>query len=476
MIQPVLALLIASSGLASAQAAPENADPVALVRQLGSGKYAEREVASQALDALGAEALPHLFSALGGPLEVSQRAKKLIHKIQDREFLRQARGVTLVKWDFRDKAITEVLEETEKSGVSYLLQTSRDKLAAEKITFKVDGVPFWEAWERLCRASKLEEPLHAPPLGPAKKGRSRPFDYASFPGVKGLERDTALREALILTRDKTSAVAADNSGAVRVRGIGLGEVLLLECRPQPGLDWLALEDVEIRGLTAADGKEIKPGESLLEQHEATVRLTRENWDHFFEHRARRDRPVWPCDSVLLPLPTPHAGGNGWQVIRGAVHARLLRTQTEICLEDVASKEGKSWQNTSGLHGTVLQSRISDDGRLCLWLHLENHEKWVADYPGPLVRKIRPGVVAFRGPGEIAADMLQVLDNKGRPLPRVYASALAREDGKGVELDVQYQVPGGDETFRLLMLRQQAVTVDFPFILRDVPVIAPVGKK
>src|SRR5687767_5044532 len=104
-----------SSSLRGTGTPSKTPDPAALIRQLASEKYAEREAATHALDALGPKALPALFKALDGPLEVSQRAKKLIHKIQERQFLDDVRKPRLIQWDIKDRSIGEVLEEAQKN-------------------------------------------------------------------------------------------------------------------------------------------------------------------------------------------------------------------------------------------------------------------------------------------------------------------------------------------------------------------------
>ena len=57
----------------------------ALIEQLGSRKFSDREQANKELDALGAAALPGLKKASeGDDLETSRRAKEIIRRIEDR--------------------------------------------------------------------------------------------------------------------------------------------------------------------------------------------------------------------------------------------------------------------------------------------------------------------------------------------------------------------------------------------------------
>lgn len=59
------------------------ASPAELVQRLGAGRYAEREAASEALEALGAEALPALRAARDDPdAEIRRRAGELSRRIE----------------------------------------------------------------------------------------------------------------------------------------------------------------------------------------------------------------------------------------------------------------------------------------------------------------------------------------------------------------------------------------------------------
>src|SRR4051794_2654771 len=65
------------------QTPDEKTDPAALAAQLGSGRYAEREAASESLLRLGRPALPVLREARSSrDMEVRNRAYNLIQRIE----------------------------------------------------------------------------------------------------------------------------------------------------------------------------------------------------------------------------------------------------------------------------------------------------------------------------------------------------------------------------------------------------------
>lgn len=449
-------------------------DVSTLIRQLGSAKYAEREMATRALEKLGAKALGHLQKALDERPEVSRRAKALIDKIQERTLQDAVRKPRVVRWEVEKDFALPVLEKAQKDwGVSVYLKTNREELAQRPMTLKTGELPFWEAWEKLLHKAGLVELVAAPSLGPAQPPpfpggqlSFRSYSYTKEPHARWLTSD-GLQETPVLIQETAPACPTDRSGAVRVRGMPLTStgtpLLLLEIRPQPGLGWLALEKVALEHVMMPGGKAVAISEDLQAMHDATARKTAMNWSHLLEHASRRDVPSWPCDTMILELP---GEAKEWTEVRGHLRARVYHAHVELCLDAATLQEGKTWKSTSGVRGKVTERRVADDGTLNLRLHLEEHDAWVAEYPGPTVRRVRPGVAAFVGPGDIAADLLQVLDSKGKSLPRIHVSASTADDGKGLNLELSYQAPlGGDEDYRLVALRYFASSVEFPFTLR-----------
>jgi hypothetical protein len=77
--------LLVGASLALPAAAPPSAPVKRLIRQLGSDSFDEREAASEALERIGAPALPELRKAAGNrDLEVRRRSARLVRAIQAR--------------------------------------------------------------------------------------------------------------------------------------------------------------------------------------------------------------------------------------------------------------------------------------------------------------------------------------------------------------------------------------------------------
>jgi hypothetical protein len=142
-------------------------DPAALVERLGAPRYAEREAAAQALEALGREALPALRSARrNDDPEVRARAAALLERIEAAAIIRPTR----VRLDFHDRPLGEILKNLEaQSAVPLLLFPTRgdpEALAVRSVTLHDrEPVSFWEAIDRLGRTASLRTELRPVPIG-----------------------------------------------------------------------------------------------------------------------------------------------------------------------------------------------------------------------------------------------------------------------------------------------------------------------
>ena len=143
--------MVALLGLAPAP------DPSALVEQLGSARYVERERAASGLLELGAGALPALRGARSArDAEVRTRASAILDRIESDLMVRP----TLVALDFRDRPLGEVIKAIgERGGVIFAVQpdANADAWKGRKITLQSEEpVPFLAAIDRLCAAAQVQ--------------------------------------------------------------------------------------------------------------------------------------------------------------------------------------------------------------------------------------------------------------------------------------------------------------------------------
>jgi hypothetical protein len=135
----------------------EPSDPASLVQRLGSGRYADREAATQALERLGRTALPALRAARDSrDLEIRNRAGVLIQKIEG-SLLTQP---TRIRLDFEHAPLTDVVRSlSQQAGFKFALYPDNlPKWKYQKVTLREpEPVPFWKAVDQLCDVAGLQQ-------------------------------------------------------------------------------------------------------------------------------------------------------------------------------------------------------------------------------------------------------------------------------------------------------------------------------
>jgi hypothetical protein len=132
------------------------ADPTALVAQLGSGRYAEREAAGKTLEQLGRPALSALRAVRDSrDPEIRNRAFNLIQKIEGALLTQPSR----VRLDFDNAPLTEIVKSlSQQTGFKVVLYPENfAKWKPQRVTLRqADPVPFWSAIDQLCAAAQLQ--------------------------------------------------------------------------------------------------------------------------------------------------------------------------------------------------------------------------------------------------------------------------------------------------------------------------------
>lgn len=121
-----------------------------LIEQLGAADYRQRDAAGQALQALGAKALPALQKAREHPdPEVRRRLAALIPQVENAAVLQPKRlTLTVTK-----KPLSKIFEEiTKQTGYKVEMWGGNDQ---QLYDFKCDNLTFWEAFDRLSQTCGL---------------------------------------------------------------------------------------------------------------------------------------------------------------------------------------------------------------------------------------------------------------------------------------------------------------------------------
>jgi hypothetical protein len=277
--------------------AAEKADAAAiakLIEQLGSDTFADRQKASDALDAIGEPALEALRKAAKSTdAEVRKRAGALVEKIEQRVKNTRVLGPKMVHLVYKNTPLTDAVADfAKKSGYAIVLHDPDSKLKGKRITLDTGNVTFWNAMEQFCvkggviesdpNAALMPAPrgggaiaapaLPAPPGGavpppapaakpPAKdggkQGKKEDKKEGKNPGVarpaspaavvpRGFQNWVSVVPGQItLMPGQRGATAVDTSSAVRIRAsdkksyrISDDEIaLVLEISPEPRLRW-----------------------------------------------------------------------------------------------------------------------------------------------------------------------------------------------------------------------------------------------
>jgi hypothetical protein len=150
--------------------------PSELVRQLGSARFAEREAAAAALEAMGADALPALRAASESKdSEIRTRAVALVAKIEWRALSR----ASPIRLDVADCPLDAVLEGFGFPSPSRMAwhPGTPEAVRQRRVTIREPGpLPFWSAIDRLCRAGEL----HYIPGSPGGPGSHHDPEFRLF--------------------------------------------------------------------------------------------------------------------------------------------------------------------------------------------------------------------------------------------------------------------------------------------------------
>jgi len=257
----LLLLGVVLSGLAAA-VPPAAAEPASeraqrLIERLGSEEFADREQATAALDALGADALPALRAGLNHPdQEVRRRCGDVLERVERRclsaAMLRPAR----LRLCYRDQPLKEVLRDvSRRTGYRVQLAGAAAHLADRRVTLDTGEADCWGALDRFFQLAGLTDG------DPDPKDHAQPVNLSSGPvPTLGKENPDGWRlpgEARrLVVRAGKERLPTFTSGALRLRALpppcpcgmpppGGGAPLTLEVRLQPGMDWLGVAQVRV---------------------------------------------------------------------------------------------------------------------------------------------------------------------------------------------------------------------------------------
>lgn len=142
-----------------------------LIAQLGSDDWRVRDEAQARLIGVGPAAVPMLRRAAEAPgvdPEVASRIRAALHRVE--RF-----SPTLVSLDVKGEHPREVFRQlAEQAGVTFTYADLR-RPGVLPVTIRLEGVPFWDAVQRVCRASRTSPGQWGNPHAIHIRGDSFPF-------------------------------------------------------------------------------------------------------------------------------------------------------------------------------------------------------------------------------------------------------------------------------------------------------------
>jgi hypothetical protein len=484
LLRTTLAALVALSAapLRGADGESEAARVAALVGQLGSTNFGERERAMRALDRQGAHALAALRAALRGPdAEVRRRAAELVARIEQRlenERVLRPRRVRLV---YKDTPLAEAVADfARQTGFPIRLHGDPARWAGRRVTLDTGDTTYWEALARFGAAAGLAEQ----PMAPLVASDERFIQRGGGRRILFLEEGRLgprypSDDAVLLEDGKPLPGPTYQAGALRLRVLpptagpapGARQVALtLEARTEPGLGWEKVVALRIHGVVDDCGQRLRQAGpyfgdgGALELGAEEVIMVWDGRSTLPTNRGRRHLPI-----------NLHLGERPARRLR-ELHGILgvwVRTPPEV-LATVEPILGAARRTVEGRGGTLLkvtEVRREEAGRYRLGVEVTSPPP-VSDLVWPALRVIRvnrgvPGKTLLAPKG--GNNPFTLLDDRGRPLTLASGEYTLEGDGLVKQFTLTY-LSGKDQgqPTRLLYTERRNAFIDVPFVLRDVP--------
>jgi hypothetical protein len=258
------ALAAAAVALGSGGAAPvPRASADALVDQLGSPRFTDREAAARALEALGPAAMPALEPGTrSGNPEISRRASEILARLRRQSDSSRLLAPKKVKLPYRDTPLGTALNDLKaRTGITLALDPDQVANPLRPVTVETEELPVWEAVEAFCKAAGLREVV-LPELPVPKMANTQRRGYYMPPPPP----PSAEAVAVTLADGRHRTLPGTRSTAVRVLALppsfpghrvylGAGQVVMnFDVAPTPGLNWQQVNGVRITKLIDEAGR------------------------------------------------------------------------------------------------------------------------------------------------------------------------------------------------------------------------------
>ena len=365
--------------------------PQALVAQLGSDHYPDREAAAKALEALGDAAAPALQAAAkSDDLTVRRTATSLLSKLDRAAESAKRLAPKTTSLSLKNVPLGSAVNTLKaRTGLNLVLDPTRVADPMRPVTCEVGERPVWEVVEEFCKAAGVREVFSADLEVPKPSSAGKPRYYSPPPAPP-------LADAVPVTLADGAAAPLPGSRATAVRVValpasypgnrvilGAGETTInFDVTPAPGLGWNEVVGVRVKRVVddagrvgcAATPRDSSPsgdtdpfGGGMVFMGGARVAM---RWDFDGNPIAPTSHPNPRAVPVPLKLATPDA--KSLKLLEGVVVGEVTVANQQLISVDVASKQtGTPLTGPGGLKLTVHEVRPAANGATIVRVSLES---------------------------------------------------------------------------------------------------------
>lgn len=487
--------------------AMEDAKPEDLVKQLGAPKFNERAAASQKLEALGAKALPALRAAAKDQdPEVARRAAELIALIEKQAEMDVALRPTLVELTHADAPLKAVVADLAKQA-GCTIKLDKKAEGGRGITLKTGKVPFWQAFDELCKKAELT-------LGPVETKAADPEDELQaqinkrmknqFPNANMIIRPPAMllqggtgappKAELTLVAGKPADAPTAYVGALRVRALPIKQAenenirehtgLLIEVCPEPKLTWRGPLELRTDKLTDDAGQAVEVTRVELSN------VPSEDGKKQVDNQALMNDDVGakvPFNQQIVVLLRP---GDKPAKLLPELKAVLVgqaqgQTLPVITIDEVAKAGTKPHKSARGDELAVASFKELDDGEVELQVELKtgtggaggNLQQQMVFQGNVQIQfggNLRGGRIVGMKPMKMmgsGASEVQLYDQDGKPYAMNVTSMQTNISGgeRSSKLTIRCEPPkAGSKAKKLTYESNRPTSFETPFSLKNVP--------
>ncbi len=456
----------------------------AIIAQLGSEQYAEREAASAALEKIGPTAIEALQIATRSENpEIRERAGTLLTKLKrlsDSGTRLTAKRVTL---DYQDMPLGSAINDLKaRTGLNLTLDPSRVANPLRKITCRTGDLPVWEALEAFCVAAELREAFRSELDVPKSTSPRRGY-------VPPPQAPNADAISVVLFDGTPERLLGNRSSAVRVLvlpaafpghkvTLGTGELTMaLDITPVPGLGWQDVVGVKVTKLIDSSGRAGGAGveKNVLPTSDPNgmVVFARPGLAMRFDMNGNTIPPEHLVNprivTVPLKLGTPSA--DSLKRLEGSVFGEIhVPNQPLISVENPGQRTNVAFDGPGEMKFTVLEFKEPPGpgglGTIKVQLEYPSDFGLMARRRGGFGNMGWPEAPRMGGSG----NRVEAFDAAGKPFP-MSSNAFSGMSDDGMITMQTYTMtfrPGQGTPAKLVVLGPKLVTVEVPFALENVP--------